>query len=146
VAESVLEHYDKVRDYLRQGNWAEDGRELEELEKVLKEMSNITKKRNKSDFYRPYSATLLYGYMDSDGIFCWLCSLSIFGPIIPELKQPIDLGSLSIGVENDKLPFPVSYPYVKTAFLENCGRKYHTGVRKVVDFVCMPLAEMLGLL
>jgi acyl carrier protein phosphodiesterase len=45
VAESVLEHYDKVRDYLRQGNWAEYGRELEELEKVLKEMSNITKKK-----------------------------------------------------------------------------------------------------
>ncbi|MFQ6077630.1 MAG: UPF0182 family protein [Thermodesulfobacteriota bacterium] len=45
VAESVLEHYDKVRDYLRQGNWAEYGRELEELEKVLKEMSKITKEK-----------------------------------------------------------------------------------------------------
>jgi hypothetical protein len=45
VAESVLEHYDKVRDYLRRGNWAGYGRELEELEEVLKEMSNITKEK-----------------------------------------------------------------------------------------------------
>lgn len=38
----ALEHYNKAKDYLRQGNWAEYGKELENLEKVLKEMSEIT--------------------------------------------------------------------------------------------------------
>jgi len=38
----ALEHYNKARDYLRQGNWAEYGKELENLEKVLEEMSGIT--------------------------------------------------------------------------------------------------------
>jgi hypothetical protein len=37
-AELALEHYKKAQDYLRQGNWAEYGRELESLEKVLKEI------------------------------------------------------------------------------------------------------------
>jgi uncharacterized membrane protein (UPF0182 family) len=36
----ALEHYNKAKDYLRQGNWAEYGRELANLEKILKEMSN----------------------------------------------------------------------------------------------------------
>jgi hypothetical protein len=58
--------------------------------------------------------------------FAGFAGVSAFGPIIPELKQPIDLGSLSIGVENDKLPFPASYPYVKTAFLGSCRRNNHT--------------------
>ena len=35
----ALEHYNKARDHLRQGNWAEYGRELETLEKILKEIS-----------------------------------------------------------------------------------------------------------
>ncbi|UCH01015.1 MAG: UPF0182 family protein, partial [Deltaproteobacteria bacterium] len=41
----ALEHYNKAKDYLRQGNWAEYGKELENLEKVLKEMSMITRER-----------------------------------------------------------------------------------------------------
>ena len=41
----ALEHYNKAKDYLRQGNWAEYGRELEDLEKILKEISSITKER-----------------------------------------------------------------------------------------------------
>jgi hypothetical protein len=39
----ALEHYHKAKDYLRQGNWAEYGRELENLEKVLEKMSGTTK-------------------------------------------------------------------------------------------------------
>ncbi len=35
----ALEHYNKAREHLRQGNWAEYGRELENLEKILKEIS-----------------------------------------------------------------------------------------------------------
>jgi uncharacterized membrane protein (UPF0182 family) len=34
----ALEHYQKAQDYLRQGKWAEYGRELEELGKVLLEL------------------------------------------------------------------------------------------------------------
>jgi len=41
----ALEHYNKARDYLRQGNWAEYGRELENLEKVLKEISSVTEEK-----------------------------------------------------------------------------------------------------
>ena len=41
----ALEHYNKAKDYLRQGNWAEYGRELENLEKVLNEISSITKEK-----------------------------------------------------------------------------------------------------
>ena len=37
----ALEHYNRAKDYLRQGNWAEYGRELENLEKILKEMSGV---------------------------------------------------------------------------------------------------------
>jgi uncharacterized membrane protein (UPF0182 family) len=39
LAVSALEHYNKAKDYLRQGNWAGYGRELENLEKVLTEIS-----------------------------------------------------------------------------------------------------------
>jgi uncharacterized membrane protein (UPF0182 family) len=35
----ALEHYNKAKDHLRQGNWAAYGRELEHLEKILKEIS-----------------------------------------------------------------------------------------------------------
>jgi uncharacterized membrane protein (UPF0182 family) len=42
---SALEHYNKAKDYLRQGNWAEYGRELENLEKILTDISRITKEK-----------------------------------------------------------------------------------------------------
>ncbi|MBW2368212.1 MAG: UPF0182 family protein [Deltaproteobacteria bacterium] len=35
----ALEHYHKAKDHLRQGKWAEYGRELENLEKILNDMS-----------------------------------------------------------------------------------------------------------
>ena len=41
----ALEHYNKAKDYLRQGNWAEYGRELENLEKILKAISSKTKEK-----------------------------------------------------------------------------------------------------
>ena len=41
----ALEHYNKARDYLRQSNWVEYGRELENLEKILKQMAGITKEK-----------------------------------------------------------------------------------------------------
>jgi len=41
----ALEHYNKAKDYLRQGNWAAYGKELEDLEKVLKEISRITREK-----------------------------------------------------------------------------------------------------
>jgi len=41
----ALEHYNKAKDYLRQGNWAAYGKELENLEEALKEMSRITREK-----------------------------------------------------------------------------------------------------
>ncbi|NVL93013.1 MAG: UPF0182 family protein, partial [Desulfobacterales bacterium] len=41
----ALEHYNKAKEYIRQGNWAEYGRELENLEKILKDISSITKEK-----------------------------------------------------------------------------------------------------
>ena len=41
----ALKHYNKAKDYLRQGNWAEYGRELENLEKILEKISSITKEK-----------------------------------------------------------------------------------------------------
>jgi len=41
----ALEHYNKAKDYLRQGNWAEYGRELDNLEKILTELSRTTKEK-----------------------------------------------------------------------------------------------------
>ena len=35
----ALEHWNRAKEYLRQGNWAEYGRELEALEKILEEMA-----------------------------------------------------------------------------------------------------------
>jgi uncharacterized membrane protein (UPF0182 family) len=46
LGELALEHYNKAKDYLRQGNWAEYGKELENLEKILKDMS-LTGKQEK---------------------------------------------------------------------------------------------------
>jgi uncharacterized membrane protein (UPF0182 family) len=37
----ALEHYNKAKEHLRQGNWAAYGRELEQLENILKEISRI---------------------------------------------------------------------------------------------------------
>jgi uncharacterized membrane protein (UPF0182 family) len=37
----ALEHYNKAKEHLRQGNWAAYGKELERLEDILKEMSRI---------------------------------------------------------------------------------------------------------
>ena len=39
----ALQHYNKAKDYLRQGNWAGYGNELENLEKVLRDMARIPK-------------------------------------------------------------------------------------------------------
>jgi uncharacterized membrane protein (UPF0182 family) len=39
----ALEHYNKAKAYSRQGNWAAYGKELENLEKVLKEMAKVKK-------------------------------------------------------------------------------------------------------
>jgi len=41
----ALEHYNKAKDHLRQGNWAEYGSELENLEKILEKLSSITKEK-----------------------------------------------------------------------------------------------------
>jgi hypothetical protein len=41
----ALEHWSRAKDYLRQGNWAEYGRELEALEKVLKQMAREPENR-----------------------------------------------------------------------------------------------------
>jgi uncharacterized membrane protein (UPF0182 family) len=42
---SALEHYNRAKAYLRQGNWAAYGRELENLENILKEMASQTKEK-----------------------------------------------------------------------------------------------------
>ena len=47
LGELALQHYNKAKDYLRQGNWAEYGNELENLEKVLRDMARITKEEKK---------------------------------------------------------------------------------------------------
>ncbi|MBW1699976.1 MAG: UPF0182 family protein [Deltaproteobacteria bacterium] len=39
----ALEHYNRAREYLRQGNWAGYGEELERLEEVLKQLSAKTR-------------------------------------------------------------------------------------------------------
>ena len=39
----ALQHYNRAKDYLRQGNWAGYGRELEHLESILKDMSGRAK-------------------------------------------------------------------------------------------------------
>lgn len=43
LGELAMQHYNKAKDYLRQGNWAGYGNELENLEKVLRDMARITK-------------------------------------------------------------------------------------------------------
>jgi hypothetical protein len=39
----ALEYYNKAKNYLRQGNWTEYGKEIENLEKILKQMAETTK-------------------------------------------------------------------------------------------------------
>lgn len=39
LADQALEHYIKAKNHLRQGNWAEYGREIETLEKILKALA-----------------------------------------------------------------------------------------------------------
>ncbi len=41
----ALEHYNRAKAHLRDGNWAEYGRELENLENILQKMSETTKER-----------------------------------------------------------------------------------------------------
>ena len=41
----ALEHWKRAKEYLRQGNWAEYGRELEALEKILEEMARNPERR-----------------------------------------------------------------------------------------------------
>jgi uncharacterized membrane protein (UPF0182 family) len=43
LGELALQHYNKAKDYLRQGNWAGYGEELESLEKVLRDMIRTPK-------------------------------------------------------------------------------------------------------
>jgi uncharacterized membrane protein (UPF0182 family) len=38
---TALDHYDKAKAYLKDGNWAGYGRELEHLERILKELSEM---------------------------------------------------------------------------------------------------------
>jgi len=40
----ALEYYHKAKDYLREGDWAGYGRELDKLENILKQLSNTTAK------------------------------------------------------------------------------------------------------
>jgi uncharacterized membrane protein (UPF0182 family) len=40
---TALDHYNKAKEYLRQGDWTGYGRELENLEKILKELSGTKK-------------------------------------------------------------------------------------------------------
>ena len=50
LAGLALEHYNRAKDYLRQGNWAEYGKELEHLEKILKDITRITKEKKGKEF------------------------------------------------------------------------------------------------
>ena len=47
LGELAMQHYNKAKDYLRQGNWAGYGNELENLEKVLRDMAGIPKEEKK---------------------------------------------------------------------------------------------------
>ena len=40
---TALDHYTKAKAYLRNGDWTGYGRELENLEKILKEISGMEK-------------------------------------------------------------------------------------------------------
>jgi len=42
LGEQALKYYNNAKDYLRQGDWAGYGRELEKLESLLKQLSKKT--------------------------------------------------------------------------------------------------------
>jgi uncharacterized membrane protein (UPF0182 family) len=42
---TALDHYNNAKEYLRHGDWTGYGRELENLEKILKEMSGMKKEK-----------------------------------------------------------------------------------------------------
>jgi len=41
LGETALDHYNKAKEYLRHGDWAGYGRELDQLENILKEISGM---------------------------------------------------------------------------------------------------------
>jgi hypothetical protein len=41
LGETALDHYNKAKEYLRDGDWAGFGRELDHLESILKEISGM---------------------------------------------------------------------------------------------------------
>ena len=41
----AFDHYTKAKEYLRQGDWAGYGRELEQLENILREMSAVSEEK-----------------------------------------------------------------------------------------------------
>jgi uncharacterized membrane protein (UPF0182 family) len=41
----AFDHYNKAKEYLRQGDWAGYGRELEQLENILREMSAVSEEK-----------------------------------------------------------------------------------------------------
>jgi flagellin-specific chaperone FliS len=41
-----LEYYYKAKEYLREGDWAGYGRELDKLENILKQLSNTSADNN----------------------------------------------------------------------------------------------------
>jgi hypothetical protein len=41
----ALEHYHKAKDYSQNGDWAGYGRELDQLEKILNQLSKKTEKK-----------------------------------------------------------------------------------------------------
>jgi uncharacterized membrane protein (UPF0182 family) len=43
---TALDHYNKAKTYLRNGDWSGYGRELENLERILKEISGMKKEKN----------------------------------------------------------------------------------------------------
>jgi hypothetical protein len=47
LGSKALQHYNRAREYLKEGSWAEYGRELEELEKILEQMAG--KRKNTGD-------------------------------------------------------------------------------------------------
>ncbi|MDY7038363.1 MAG: UPF0182 family protein, partial [Thermodesulfobacteriota bacterium] len=48
LARSALEHYNRAMNHLRMGKWAEYGKDIGNLEKVLKKLSRLTKEKEKN--------------------------------------------------------------------------------------------------
>lgn len=49
----ALEHYNKAKEHLRRGNWAEFGKELDELERILGQISGKTENSSEDSEVRP---------------------------------------------------------------------------------------------